>query len=105
MFVISLFIVYYQYFAKNVVTTHKFENKHNLFHACETDLWLYGTESSNDDDDDCIVLDYFLGEPRAPVLFGEGSAPERSSEDYPRWERTYRPYSSRRQSWKTGHPS
>jgi chemosensory pili system protein ChpB (putative protein-glutamate methylesterase) len=60
----------------------------DFLQACETDLWLYGTESSNDDDDDCIVLDYFLGEPRAPVLFGEGSAPERSSEDYPRWERS-----------------
>ena len=40
----------------------------DFLQACETDLWLYGTESSNDDDDDCIVLDYFLGEPRAPVL-------------------------------------
>ena len=55
--------------------------------ACETDLWLYGMASANDDDD-CIVLDYFLGKATAPVLFGEGSAPERSSEDYPRWERS-----------------
>ena len=54
--------------------------------ACETDLWLYGMASANDDD--CIVLDYFLGEATVPVLFGEGSAPERSSEDYPRWERS-----------------
>src|SRR5690554_6556245 len=60
----------------------------DVLQACETDLWLYGTASSNDDEDDCIVLDYFLGETRAPVLFGEGSAPERSSADYPRWERS-----------------
>lgn len=60
----------------------------DVLQACETDLWLYGTVSSNDDEDDCIVLDYFLGETRAPVLFGEGSAPERSSADYPRWERS-----------------
>lgn len=54
--------------------------------ACQTDLWLY--DALAEDEDDCIVLEYFLSEPSAPVLFGEGSAPERSSEDYPRWERS-----------------
>ncbi len=58
----------------------------DVLQTCETDLWLYGMASANDDD--CIVLDYFLGEATVPVLFGEGSAPERSSEDYPRWERS-----------------
>lgn len=55
--------------------------------ACETDLWLYDVISSNEQED-CIILDYFLSEPNAPVLFGEGFTPERSSEDYPRWERS-----------------
>ncbi|MDY0249823.1 MAG: chemotaxis protein CheB [Pseudomonas sp.] len=54
--------------------------------ACQTDLWLYDALCSTDQD--CIALEYFLTEPSAPVLFGEGSAPERSSEDYPRWERS-----------------
>lgn len=53
--------------------------------ACQTDLWLYDALASTDQD--CIALEYFLSEPSAPVLFGEGAAPERSSEDYPRWER------------------
>ena len=53
--------------------------------ACQTDLWLYDALCLTDRE--CIVLDYFLSEPSAPVLFGEGSAPERSSEDYSRWER------------------
>lgn len=60
----------------------------DVLQRCETDLWLYATVSANDDEDDCVVLDYFLDEAAAPVLFGEGSAPERSSEDYPRWERS-----------------
>ena len=54
--------------------------------ACTTDLWLYDTECSNDVA--CHALEYFLTAPNAPVLFGEGSAPERSSADYPRWERS-----------------
>lgn len=54
--------------------------------ACQTDLWLYDSLCSTEQD--CIALDYFLNEPSAPVLFGEGCAPERSSEDYPRWERS-----------------
>ncbi len=53
--------------------------------ACQTDLWLYDALFT---EEDCIALEYFLSEPNAPVLFGEGSAPERSSEDYPRWERS-----------------
>lgn len=54
--------------------------------ACQTDLWLYDAVCSSDVV--CSVLECFLTEPNAPVLFGEGAAPERSSEDYPRWERS-----------------
>lgn len=53
--------------------------------ACKTDLWLYDTVCTNDVA--CRALEYCLTEPSAPVLFGAGSAPERNSVDYPRWER------------------
>lgn len=53
---------------------------------CVTDLWLYETVSSNDTL--CPSLEYFLAEPSAPVLFGEGAAPALGTEDYPRWERS-----------------
>lgn len=52
--------------------------------ACETDLWLYDAATEHD----CIALEYFLTAPSAPVLFGEGAAPQRHSEDYLRWERS-----------------
>lgn len=58
----------------------------DFLEACQTDLWLYDSVSSLEQE--CIALEYFLSEPSAPVLFGEGSAPERSSEDFPRWERS-----------------
>lgn len=54
--------------------------------SCQTDLWLYDAACSNEVD--CLALEYFLTEPNAPVLFGEGAAPECSSADYPRWERS-----------------
>ena len=54
--------------------------------ACKTDLWLYDTECSNDVAGH--ALEYFLTAPSAPVLFGEGFAPERNSVDYQRWERS-----------------
>ncbi|MGP3790184.1 chemotaxis protein CheB [Pseudomonas sp. B392_1p] len=50
--------------------------------ACETDLWLVDLAQS----DDLPLLDSLL-EQQAPVLFGEGRAPERNSEHFPRWER------------------
>lgn len=53
--------------------------------ACQTDLWLYDSTCANDLN--YLPLEYFLSEPNAPVLFGEGEAPARCSEDYPRWER------------------
>ncbi|HHX35715.1 MAG TPA: chemotaxis protein CheB [Gammaproteobacteria bacterium] len=54
--------------------------------ACETDLWLYDSVCSNDTE--CESLEYFLTEPSAPVLFGEGAAPDRGAQDYLRWERS-----------------
>jgi chemosensory pili system protein ChpB (putative protein-glutamate methylesterase) len=54
--------------------------------ADQADLWLYDAACANEVD--CPVLEYFLTESSAPVLFGEGVAPERSSDDYPRWERS-----------------
>ncbi len=54
-------------------------------HACETDLWLYDAICASETE--CIALEYFLSEPSAPVLFGEGAAPARNSEEFPRWER------------------
>ena len=51
--------------------------------ACETDLWLVDLAQS----DDSPLVDNLLERATAPVLFGEGHAPERHSENYPRWER------------------
>lgn len=52
--------------------------------ACETDLWLVDLAQS----DDSPLVDSLLERVSAPVLFGEGHAPERHSENYPRWERS-----------------
>ncbi|WP_417311439.1 chemotaxis protein CheB [Ectopseudomonas khazarica] len=52
--------------------------------ACETDLWLVDLAQS----DDSPLVDSLLERASAPVLFGEGHAPERQSENYPRWERS-----------------
>lgn len=51
--------------------------------ACETDLWLVDLAQS----EDSPLVDNLLEHASAPVLFGEGHAPERHSENYPRWER------------------
>ncbi|NQD78757.1 chemotaxis protein CheB [Phytopseudomonas seleniipraecipitans] len=51
--------------------------------ACEAELWLVDLAQS----DDLPLIDTLMAESSVPVLFGEGHAPERSSENYPRWER------------------
>jgi chemosensory pili system protein ChpB (putative protein-glutamate methylesterase) len=51
--------------------------------ACETDLWLVDLAQS----EDSPLVDSLLERTSVPVLFGEGHAPERHSENYPRWER------------------
>src|SRR5690606_1202303 len=51
--------------------------------ACDTDLWLVDLAQS----EDSPLVDNLLEKASAPVLFGEGHAPERHSENYPRWER------------------
>ena len=50
----------------------------------ETDLWLVDLAQS----EDSPLVDTLLEQATAPVLFGEGHAPERHSEHYPRWERS-----------------
>lgn len=52
--------------------------------ACETDLWLVDLAQS----EDSPLVDNLLERTSAPVLFGEGHAPQRHSENYPRWERS-----------------
>ena len=52
-------------------------------HGCAADLWLVDLAQG----EDLPLLDDLL-EGDTPVLFGEGKAPERSSEHYPRWERS-----------------
>lgn len=51
--------------------------------ACETDLWLVDLAQL----EDSPLVDSLLEQTRSPVLFGEGHAPQRHSEHYPRWER------------------
>ena len=51
--------------------------------ACETDLWLVDLAQM----EDSPLVDELIERVTAPVLFGEGHAPERHSENYPRWER------------------
>ncbi|MBU1329145.1 MAG: chemotaxis protein CheB [Gammaproteobacteria bacterium] len=51
--------------------------------ACETDLWLVDLAQL----EDSPLVDNLMENATAPVLFGEGHAPERHSEHYPRWER------------------
>jgi chemosensory pili system protein ChpB (putative protein-glutamate methylesterase) len=50
---------------------------------CVTDLWLVDLAQT----EDSPLVDNLLERASAPVLFGEGHAPERHSENYPRWER------------------
>ncbi|MCJ8168241.1 chemotaxis protein CheB [Atopomonas sediminilitoris] len=49
---------------------------------CQPDLWL--VDLVKDDD---RLIDLLLEHSETPVLFGEGQAPQRNSEHYPRWER------------------
>jgi chemosensory pili system protein ChpB (putative protein-glutamate methylesterase) len=51
--------------------------------ACTPDLWLVDLAQL----EDSPLIDLLLDQAAVPVLFGEGQAPERSSEHYPRWER------------------
>ncbi|MDA7088870.1 chemotaxis protein CheB [Pseudomonas sp. SA3-5] len=51
--------------------------------ACETDLWLIDLAQS----EDLPLVDNLMETACVPILFGEGHAPERHSENYPRWER------------------
>ncbi|SDT22589.1 chemotaxis protein CheB [Pseudomonas oryzae] len=50
---------------------------------CNPDLWLVDLAQM----EDAPLIDLLLERASVPVLFGEGQAPERSSENYPRWER------------------
>jgi chemosensory pili system protein ChpB (putative protein-glutamate methylesterase) len=49
----------------------------------EPDLWLVDLVQT----EDAELLELLLEQAQAPVLFGEGVAPDRASENYPRWER------------------
>lgn len=51
--------------------------------AVEADLWLVDLVQT----EDSPLVDALLERDGCPVLFGEGHAPERQSEHYPRWER------------------
>jgi chemosensory pili system protein ChpB (putative protein-glutamate methylesterase) len=51
--------------------------------ACQTDLWLVDLAQM----EDSPLVDSLMERSAQPVLFGEGQAPERHSENYPRWER------------------
>lgn len=51
--------------------------------GCAPDLWLVDLAQA----EDSPLIDLLLERATVPVLFGEGQAPERSSEHYPRWER------------------
>jgi chemosensory pili system protein ChpB (putative protein-glutamate methylesterase) len=51
--------------------------------SCETDLWLVDLAQL----EDSPLVDSLMERATQPVLFGEGQAPERHSENFPRWER------------------
>jgi len=51
--------------------------------AVEADLWLVDLAQT----EDSPLVNALLERDSCPVLFGEGHAPERHSEHYPRWER------------------
>lgn len=51
--------------------------------AVNVDLWLVDLVQT----EDSPLVNALLESDQCPVLFGEGHAPERSSEHYPRWER------------------
>lgn len=54
-----------------------------MLQDCQTDLWLVDLDQV----EDSPLVDDLIERATAPVLFGEGRAPERNSENYPRWER------------------
>ncbi len=51
---------------------------------CPVDCWILDLENEDKWPD---FLDNLLDATETPILFGLGSAPERTSEEYPRWER------------------
>lgn len=51
--------------------------------AIDADLWLVDLAQT----EDSPLVNALLERDQCPVLFGEGHAPERHSEHYPRWER------------------
>jgi chemosensory pili system protein ChpB (putative protein-glutamate methylesterase) len=51
--------------------------------AAQADLWLVDLAQT----EDSPLVNALLERDSCPVLFGEGHAPERHSEHYPRWER------------------
>lgn len=55
----------------------------NDLQAIEADLWLVDLMQT----EDSPLVDTLLERDGCPVLFGEGHAPQRNSEHYPRWER------------------
>lgn len=50
---------------------------------CEASVWLIDLAQV----DECDLVEQLLSWTQVPVLFGDGNAPERSSEHYPRWQR------------------
>jgi len=52
---------------------------------CQPDVWLVNLNGSQADSDE--LLDYLFSLP-APVLIGEGRAPEHSSDDFTYWQRS-----------------
>ncbi len=65
--------------------------------AVEADLWLVDLAQT----EDSPLVNALLERDRCPVLFGEGHAPERHSEHYPRWERRL----FGKLKWLVGDPS
>ncbi|WP_462380789.1 chemotaxis protein CheB [Pseudomonas sp. Marseille-QA0892] len=53
--------------------------------SSEVDLWLVDLALS----EDSPLVDRLLQQTDAPVLYGEGQAPERQSEQYPLWEKRF----------------
>lgn len=51
----------------------------------QPDIWLVNLLHELEDNEELL---HSLFEGDVPVLFGEGQAPERTSEDYPRWQRS-----------------
>ena len=76
---------------QQVLLTHGYQVLFNLdparldqaqLHDTTPDLWLVDVQN-----EDPQLIELLTELARVPVLFGEGEAPDRSSENYPRWER------------------